>query len=790
MRTTHPNRTRGVAVALALATAATVLVLGAAPSGAQAATPPPVTGTSCPDASGVTVVVDYQGLGGDVVVGCAEGAQTNGFTALAGAGFTYNEDPGAPSGALCQISRKPAEGYPYCWYEGYWSYWRSNGTDEWGFATTGPNGGPLAAGAVEGWSWDGPGPGDGTAPRLAISDLDDHLPDPADCSVTPQIPTFDIVDDDEVLPVSLADGRPVEVAVLEGDAPTSSATWAEVDSVSLAGRSGKVRILARRAGTECADAPTFDATYDVRAAYAPRWNQVTDGAPSPAIDKASPSFVAFASGHSDYSPGANVNDSFKTPVNAYGPIDSSLVVLGDRGSITLTFPAPITDGAGYDFAVFENGFASGAADYLELAYLEVSSNGTDFVRFDSASRRAAPVASFGTQLASELGGVGGKDLTGKGTPFDLALLANKDAVRSGAVDLTRITHVRVRDIQGDGNDLDSFGRPIYDPNPLTGSAGFDLSGIGVVNQRDVVAPVVAITSAPTGTVDVDDATIAFTVDDDTAAIESRLDGGAWAPATNPIELDGLADGDHALEVRATDDAGNVGSDEASWTVDVPVPSTPDEAWAIAAVSDFLGRPPSAAEREAIVDRLAGGTSRSAVAKELTASDEWIEAIVRGLYEDTLDREPDAAGLAFWVGRIRSGSRSVASVAASFYASPEYYRTIGGGTDTSWVTDLYRKVLHRDPDPSGLAHWVAKTRARGRQHVATAIYGSPESRRDRVGALYLALLGRGPDPSGLAYWSERIGREGDLALAVHLATSSEYGRRALVRFPDDRSWPAG
>lgn len=783
------NRPRWAAVTLALATAATALALVAQPSIAGATDAPPVSGTACPDASGVTVVVDYQGLGGDVAVGCADGAQTNGFAALTGAGFTFNEDPGAPSGSLCQISRKPAEGYPYCWYEGYWSYWRSNGTAEWGFASTGPaGGGPLAAGTVEGWSWDGPGPGDGTAPRLAIADLDEHLPDPADCSVTPQVPTFDIVDDDEVLPVTLADGRPVTVAVIEGDAPAAQATWAEADEVDLAGRSGKVRVLARRSGNECPDASTFDATYDVRAAYAPRWNQVTDGAPSPAVDKASPSFVGFATGHSSYTPGANVNDSYKTPVNAYGPIDSSLVVLGDRGSITMTFAAPITDGDGYDFAVFENGFASGAADYLELGYLEVSSNGTDFVRFDSASRRASPVASFGTQLASELGGVGGKDLTGKGTPFDLTLLANKDAVRSGAVDLDRITHVRVQDIQGDGNDLDAFGRPIYDPDPLTGSAGFDLSGIGVLNQRDVIAPVVDITAAPTGTVPADDAVVEFTVDDATATVESRLDGGSWSPATSPIEFEGLADGDHTVDVRATDATGNQGADAATWSVDVPLPSSPDQAWALAATTDFIGRAPTTSEFGAIVDRLGSGTSRTVVARELTAGDAWIEAIVTGLYLDTLGRTPDAGGLAYWVGTIRSGSRSVASVASAFYASGEYYRTIGGGTDAGWVTDLYRKVLDREPDPDGLAHWVSVTSSLGRQHVAGAMYGSAESRRDRVRGLYERLLARQPDPSGLSYWSGRIARDGDLALAVHLATSAEYGRRALVRFPDDHSWP--
>src|SRR5690606_10002534 len=98
----------------------------------------------------------------------------------------------------------------------------------------------------------------------------------------------------------------------------------------------------------------------------------------------------------------------------------------------------------------------------------------------------------------------------------LELLANRDEVRRGDVDLSSITHVRLADIVGDGSALDSFGRPIYDPNPLTGSAGFDVMGLGVLNQRDVVAPVVAITEAPTGTMRTGDATVAFTVDDPTA----------------------------------------------------------------------------------------------------------------------------------------------------------------------------------------------------------------------------------------------------------------------------------
>lgn len=42
-----------------------------------------------------------------------------------------------------------------------------------------------------------------------------------------------------------------------------------------------------------------------------------------------------------------------------------------------------------------------------------------------------------------------------------------------------------------------------------------------------------------------------------ATIECRVDGGAWAPCTSPLVLSGLGLGEHVLELRATDAAGNV-----------------------------------------------------------------------------------------------------------------------------------------------------------------------------------------------------------------------------------------
>jgi hypothetical protein len=55
-------------------------------------------------------------------------------------------------------------------------------------------------------------------------------------------------------------------------------------------------------------------------------------------------------------------------------------------------------------------------------------------------------------------------------------------VSSGALDLSRIRYIRLRDIIGDGNALDCAGRPIYDPYPTTGGAGFDLDAIAVLGS--------------------------------------------------------------------------------------------------------------------------------------------------------------------------------------------------------------------------------------------------------------------------------------------------------------------
>ena len=116
----------------------------------------------------------------------------------------------------------------------------------------------------------------------------------------------------------------------------------------------------------------------------------------PGISEDAQSLTGWATDWVNYLPGPNVDESFQTPKKALGPAlgDSyDVVSLGSGGSIILSFDPPFRNGEGWDFAIFENSFSD---TFLELAYIEVSSDGEHFVRFDSCSLTPNPVSAFGT----------------------------------------------------------------------------------------------------------------------------------------------------------------------------------------------------------------------------------------------------------------------------------------------------------------------------------------------------------------------------------------------------------
>ncbi len=174
---------------------------------------------------------------------------------------------------------------------------------------------------------------------------------------------------------------------------------------------------------------------------------------------------------------------------ALGRADGNVVSLGDSGIAVLTFASPIIDGPGADFAVFENGFLNPANPeeaFLELAFVEVSSDGAHFFRFPATSMtqptsQLSSVIGLDYMNARLLNNLAGKYIGGFGTPFDLHELA--DTI---GLDIDHITHIRVIDVIGSigaHGSLDDSGNKINDPFPtMFPTGGFDLDAVGVLHQ--------------------------------------------------------------------------------------------------------------------------------------------------------------------------------------------------------------------------------------------------------------------------------------------------------------------
>ncbi len=208
---------------------------------------------------------------------------------------------------------------------------------------------------------------------------------------------------------------------------------------------------------------------------------------STAIHKDSSVFVNWASGITltrgpldIQNPGLGLA-SYGVDTDALGIAEITPVSFGDGGEAILTFPFAIKNGSGPDFAVFENGFTN---HYMEFAFVEVSSDGVNFFRFEGISEAPTDVQlnNFSFSDCAYIHNLAGKYRQLYGTPFDLDEMNGITGLN-----INNITHVRLIDVVGSIDPqygtLDSQGNIINDPYPTAfESGGFDLDAIGVIHQ--------------------------------------------------------------------------------------------------------------------------------------------------------------------------------------------------------------------------------------------------------------------------------------------------------------------
>ena len=248
-------------------------------------------------------------------------------------------------------------------------------------------------------------------------------------------------------------------------------------ALELPSQAGLARVVAASMDDACALVDIFDAQVNVVATLPPAAGYT--GSDAVAMDD--PAIVGWASRYVDVAWGTDVDDIWRTPSLAVGPATGTaadVVVLGNGGQITLAFEPAIIDGPGADLAVFENAFND---RFLEWAFVEISSDGIHFTRFPSLYLGPPNVGPF-DQLGPDVQyGLAGRYRVGFGTPYDLATLRQHPDVQGGRLNLAAVQYVRVVDIIGDGREQDAWGNPIFDPTPVSGSGGFDLEAIAVLN---------------------------------------------------------------------------------------------------------------------------------------------------------------------------------------------------------------------------------------------------------------------------------------------------------------------
>lgn len=86
----------------------------------------------------------------------------------------------------------------------------------------------------------------------------------------------------------------------------------------------------------------------------------------------------------------------------------------------------------------------------------------------------------------------------------------------------------------------------------------------------------------------------------------------------------------------------------------------------------------------------------------------VEGAIARLYSASFNRAPDVNGQAYWA-RLYLHGRSLSAIAGEFTSSSEFRARYGDLNDADFVRQVYRNVLDREPDAAGLAYWTQMMR---------------------------------------------------------------------------------
>lgn len=158
----------------------------------------------------------------------------------------------------------------------------------------------------------------------------------------------------------------------------------------------------------------------------------------------------------------------------------------------------------------------------------------------------------------------------------------------------------------------------------------------------------------------------------------------------------------------------------------------------------------------------------------------LEGQIAEFYFRYLYRDPDAAGMAYWIDDIEVRGQSLASVETNIRNSSEAaaaatrLRRVGyealrtsrlnlfnqrkDELETAYIAEAveagYFLCLGRASDPDGKAYWVNQVKS-GILQVEAISAALCESDEGKIANLYFSILNRDPDAAGMQYWIDQL-----------------------------------